>query len=181
MLYDAIAGSNGFYNSPVDPGARWDSWQAGHWSMPCGINGSVHAAALRCAAAVGNVLKHGCPRVAPRKALMHLGPSGAPLCRCASLFLILTPSPPRTALCAAVRSLMNVPFTIPSNPDLEKEFIAQAAKLGMVSGCSGWGHHGWHGFKVGNWQWGYACRQVPHDGAFLTEQHTAHAAKFTYC
>lgn len=149
--------------------------------MPCGINGSVHAAALRCAAAVGNVLKHGCPRVAPRKALMHLGPSGAPLCRCASLFLILTPSPPRTALCAAVRSLMNVPFTIPSNPDLEKEFIAQAAKLGMVSGCSGWGHHGWHGFKVGNWQWGYACRQVPHDGAFLTEQHTAHAAKFTYC
>ena len=27
---------------------------------------------------------------------------------------------------------MNVPFTIPSNPDLEKEFIAQAAKQGMV-------------------------------------------------
>ncbi|KAI7844356.1 hypothetical protein COHA_002154 [Chlorella ohadii] len=51
VLYDAIAGSNGFYNSPVDP---------------------------------------------------------------------------------AVRSLMNVPFTIPSNPDLEKEFIAQAAKQGMI-------------------------------------------------
>ncbi|PRW58734.1 phosphoserine aminotransferase [Chlorella sorokiniana] len=51
ILYDAIAGSNGFYNSPVDP---------------------------------------------------------------------------------AVRSLMNVPFTIPSNPDLEKEFIAQAAKQGMI-------------------------------------------------
>ena len=35
----------------------------------------------------------------------------------------------------AVRSLMNVPFTIPSNPDLEKTFIAEAAKLGMVR-CS---------------------------------------------
>ena len=34
---------------------------------------------------------------------------------------------------------MNVPFTIPSNPDLEKEFIAQAAKLGMVGGTGGWG------------------------------------------
>ena len=30
---------------------------------------------------------------------------------------------------------MNVPFTIPSNADLEKEFIAAAAKRGMVSGC----------------------------------------------
>lgn len=32
----------------------------------------------------------------------------------------------------AVRSLMNVPFTIPSNPDLEKTFVSEAAKLGMV-------------------------------------------------
>jgi phosphoserine aminotransferase len=32
----------------------------------------------------------------------------------------------------ACRSLMNVPFTIPSNADLEKEFISGAAKLGMV-------------------------------------------------
>lgn len=31
---------------------------------------------------------------------------------------------------------MNVPFTIPSNPDLEKEFISQAAKLGMVRHAS---------------------------------------------
>lgn len=30
------------------------------------------------------------------------------------------------------RSLMNVPFTIPSSADLEKEFIAQAAKAGLV-------------------------------------------------
>lgn len=28
---------------------------------------------------------------------------------------------------------MNVPFTIPSNADLEKEFTAAAAKRGMVS------------------------------------------------
>jgi phosphoserine aminotransferase len=55
ILYDAIAASNGFYNSPVDP---------------------------------------------------------------------------------AVRSLMNVPFTIPSSPDLEKAFIKEAEKLGMVS-CRG--------------------------------------------
>jgi phosphoserine aminotransferase len=32
----------------------------------------------------------------------------------------------------AVRSAMNVPFTIPSSPELEKEFIAGAAKRGMV-------------------------------------------------
>lgn len=32
----------------------------------------------------------------------------------------------------AVRSLMNVPFTIPSNPDLEKIFVSEAAKQGMV-------------------------------------------------
>ena len=32
----------------------------------------------------------------------------------------------------AVRSLMNVPFTIPSSPDLEKAFIKEADKLGMV-------------------------------------------------
>lgn len=32
----------------------------------------------------------------------------------------------------AVRSLMNVPFTIPSNPDAEKAFIAEAAKQGLV-------------------------------------------------
>ena len=31
---------------------------------------------------------------------------------------------------------MNVPFTIPSNSDLEKEFISQAAKRGMVRGVS---------------------------------------------
>ena len=51
VLYDTIAGSNGFYNSPVDP---------------------------------------------------------------------------------AVRSNMNVPFTIPKSADLEKEFIAAAAKAGML-------------------------------------------------
>ena len=32
----------------------------------------------------------------------------------------------------AARSAMNIPFTIPSNPDLEKAFIAEATKLGMV-------------------------------------------------
>ncbi len=31
-----------------------------------------------------------------------------------------------------VRSLMNVPFTIPSNADLEKEFISAAATKGLV-------------------------------------------------
>lgn len=32
----------------------------------------------------------------------------------------------------SVRSLMNVPFTIPKSADLEKEFVAEAAKVGMV-------------------------------------------------
>ena len=32
----------------------------------------------------------------------------------------------------ACRSLMNVPFTIPSNAELEKSFVAEAAKLGLV-------------------------------------------------
>lgn len=48
-------------------------------STPCVINGSLHADALLWAAVGGNVLKHGCPRVALWKALMHLGPRGAPL------------------------------------------------------------------------------------------------------
>ena len=30
------------------------------------------------------------------------------------------------------RSNMNVPFTIPRSQDLEKEFIAEATKLGLV-------------------------------------------------
>ncbi len=34
---------------------------------------------------------------------------------------------------ASSRSLMNVPFTIPSNPDLEKTFIKETEKAGMVS------------------------------------------------
>lgn len=33
----------------------------------------------------------------------------------------------------AVQSLMNVPFTIPSNPELEKEFVAGASARGLVS------------------------------------------------
>jgi len=32
----------------------------------------------------------------------------------------------------ACRSLMNVPFTIPSSPELEKAFVAEAAAAGMV-------------------------------------------------
>ena len=30
------------------------------------------------------------------------------------------------------RSRMNIPFTIPAHPELEKDFVAEAAKLGMV-------------------------------------------------
>ena len=33
---------------------------------------------------------------------------------------------------SAARSLMNVPFTIPAHPDLEKEFVAEASKEGLV-------------------------------------------------
>ena len=32
----------------------------------------------------------------------------------------------------AARSLMNVPFTIPAQPELEKKFVAEAAKAGLV-------------------------------------------------
>ena len=32
----------------------------------------------------------------------------------------------------ACRSLMNVPFTIPSSPELEKAFVSEAASAGMV-------------------------------------------------
>lgn len=55
---------------------------------------------------------------------------------CAACFLMLTSracSLKHALPLAAVRSLMNVPFTIPSNADLEKEFIAAASKRGMVS------------------------------------------------
>ncbi len=33
---------------------------------------------------------------------------------------------------AAARSVMNIPFTIPAHPELEKDFVAEAAKRGMV-------------------------------------------------
>ncbi len=33
---------------------------------------------------------------------------------------------------AAVRSLMNIPFTIPSKPELEKTFVSEAAARGLV-------------------------------------------------
>lgn len=33
----------------------------------------------------------------------------------------------------AARSPMNIPFTIPSNPDLEKAFVSEASAAGMVS------------------------------------------------
>ena len=33
---------------------------------------------------------------------------------------------------AAARSNMNIPFTIPSDPALEKAFLSEATKLGMV-------------------------------------------------
>ena len=37
----------------------------------------------------------------------------------------------------AARSLMNIPFTIPSRPELEKDFVAEASKRGMVrAGCA---------------------------------------------
>ena len=32
----------------------------------------------------------------------------------------------------AVRSLMNIPFTIPSKPELEKTFVSEAAARGLV-------------------------------------------------
>ena len=38
----------------------------------------------------------------------------------------------RSPVDPAARSLMNVPFTIPAHPDLEKEFVAEAAKEGLV-------------------------------------------------
>ena len=39
---------------------------------------------------------------------------------------------------AAARSVMNIPFTIPAHPELEKDFVAEAAKRGMVwPSCQG--------------------------------------------
>lgn len=60
-------------------------------------------------------------------------------------------------LYAAVRSLMNVPFTIPSSPELEKEFISQAAKNGMVrAACH---EHAWPQLALVTWiavPWAFA-------------------------
>ena len=39
----------------------------------------------------------------------------------------------------SVRSRMNVPFIIPSKPELEKEFVSEAVKLGMVGPVSPFG------------------------------------------
>jgi phosphoserine aminotransferase len=38
----------------------------------------------------------------------------------------------RSPVDPSVQSLMNVPFTIPSNPDLEKEFVKASSKAGLV-------------------------------------------------
>ncbi len=43
----------------------------------------------------------------------------------------------------AARSLMNIPFTIPSRPELEKDFVAEASKRGMVRAA--WIGLGWIG------------------------------------
>jgi phosphoserine aminotransferase len=58
----------------------------------------------------------------------------------------------------AARSLMNVPFTIPSNADLEKAFIKEAEKKNMVreggQGSGGWeegdGTNEWGGRRGGS-------------------------------
>ena len=42
----------------------------------------------------------------------------------------------------AARSLMNIPFTIPSRPELEKDFVAEASKRGMVRAA-------WTGLRIG--------------------------------
>lgn len=44
----------------------------------------------------------------------------------------------------ACRSLMNVPFTIPSDAELGKSFVAEAAKLGMVRALPRPYIHGYH-------------------------------------
>ncbi len=43
----------------------------------------------------------------------------------------------------AARSLMNIPFTIPSRPELEKDFVAEGSKRGMVRAA--WIGSGWIG------------------------------------
>ena len=42
---------------------------------------------------------------------------------------------------------MNIPFTIPSSPDLEKAFIAEATQLGMVRLC--WSMQAVHCMQAG--------------------------------
>ncbi len=110
MLYDAIAASNGFYNSPVDPGAPCSGCRLGY---------PAPAAPFTCAYATP-ACSWSLQAVSPSAVLCLLEAN-------ANSLVLRCPAP------AAVRSLMNVPFTIPSNADLEKEFIAAAAKRGMVS------------------------------------------------
>jgi len=123
VLYDAIAGSNGFYNSPVDPGAHRNPVPPaafGVWGLGFAEWEQKRTCRLGCL---------GCCRSVPGE-MVHAPMAHAP-CPASQRSATLPPLP-LPAPSAAVRSLMNVPFTIPSNPDLEKEFIAQAAKQGMV-------------------------------------------------
>ncbi|PNH11062.1 Phosphoserine aminotransferase, chloroplastic [Tetrabaena socialis] len=71
----------------------------------------------------------------------------------------------------AVRSLMNVPFTIPSSPDLEKAFVKEAEKAGMLQLK---GHRSVGGMRASIYN------AMPMEGvqklvAFMKEFHAKHA------
>ena len=104
LLYDAIEGSNGFFASPVNPKDR----QAGH------LTPALLAWALPPAKPDGRRPKrsitaalHWCTGSAAEPGAVADSTSGR-------------------------RSQMNVPFTIPASQELEKAFVAQATKEGMV-------------------------------------------------
>lgn len=71
----------------------------------------------------------------------------------------------------AARSLMNVPFTIPSNPDLEKAFIKEADKAGMLQLK---GHRSVGGMRASIYN-AMPIEGVQQLASFMKEFHAKHA------
>lgn len=77
----------------------------------------------------------------------------------------------RSPVDPSVQSLMNVPFTIPSNPDLEKEFVKASSKAGLVQLK---GHRSVGGMRASIYN-SMPMAGVEHLAGFMADFHAKHS------